>query len=105
MRRALDCYLKKVLRTVNPVKLKNEKQCSFSEEPVKIKEVDKEDDLRQAMEKPAKAKMVTWMRRGATKAMSTMMTKSAKVISRVTPTQSKWRIWDPGRSEAVVLRG
>jgi hypothetical protein len=78
MRRALDCYPKKVLRTVNPVKLKNENQCLFSEEPVKIKEVDKEDDQRQAMEKPAKAKTMTWMRRGATKAISTMMTKSAK---------------------------
>jgi hypothetical protein len=45
------------------------------------------------------------MLRGATKAMSTMKTKSAKAVPRVTPTRSKWRIWNPGRSEAVVLRG
>jgi hypothetical protein len=92
MRRALDYYPKKVLRTINPVKLKNKKQCSPSEEPVKTKDIDKEDDQRQAMEKPVKAKTVTWMRQGATKAMSTIMTKSAKVVPRVIPTRSKWRI-------------
>jgi hypothetical protein len=41
----------------------------------------------------------------ATKAMSTIKAKLAKAVPRVTPTRSKWRIWDPGRSEAVVLRG
>jgi hypothetical protein len=57
------------------------------------------------MKKPAKAKTVTWMLQGgAMKAMSMMMAKSAKVVPRVTPTQSKWRIWDPGRSEALVLK-
>jgi hypothetical protein len=104
MRRALDCYPKKVLRTVNPMKLKNKKQCSFSEEPVKTKDVDKEDYQRQAMEKPAKVKTVTWMLRGATKAMSTRKAKTAKVVPRVTPMRNKWRIWDPGQSEAAVLR-
>jgi hypothetical protein len=105
MRRALDCYLKKVLRMVNLVKLKNEKQCSFNEEPVKTKDVDKKNNQCQAMEKPAKVKTVTWMLQGATKAMSTMTAKTAKVVPRVTPTRSRWRIWDPGRNEAVVLRG
>jgi hypothetical protein len=104
MQHALDCYPKNVLRMVNPVKLKNEKQCSFSEELVKTKDVDKKDDQCQVMEKPVKAKTVTWMLRGATKAMSTMITKSGKAVLRVTLTQSKWRIWDPGRSEADVLR-
>jgi hypothetical protein len=38
--------------------------------------------------------------------MSTRKAKTAKVVPRVTPTQSNWRIWDPGRNEAhVVLRG
>jgi hypothetical protein len=38
--------------------------------------------------------------------MSTMTAETVKAIPRVTPTQSKWRIWDPGRGEAhVVLRG
>jgi hypothetical protein len=105
MRRVLDVYLKNTLRTVNPVKLKNKKQCSPSEEPVKTKDVNKKDDQCQAMEKPAKAKTVTWMIQGATKAMSIRTAKTAKAAPRVTPTQSKWRIWDPGRSKAVVLRG
>jgi hypothetical protein len=106
MRRVLECYPKKILRTVdNPVKMKQEKNCLRIEEPVKVKD-DKEDDERQAMKKPAKAKTVTWMLQGgATKAMLTMMAKSAKAVPRVTPTRSKWRIWNPGRSEAVVLRG
>jgi hypothetical protein len=106
MQHVLDCYPKKVLRTVdNPVKMKQEKNCLLIEEPVKVKD-DKKDDQRQAMEKPAKVKTVTWMlQEGAAKAMSTMMAKSAKLVPRVTPTQSKWRIWDPGRSEVVVLRG
>jgi hypothetical protein len=43
MRRVLDVYLKNTLRTVNPVKLKNKKQCSPSEEPVKTKDVNKKD--------------------------------------------------------------
>jgi hypothetical protein len=107
MGRVLDCYPKKVLRTVdNPVKMKQEKNCLLIEEPVKVKD-DKKDEERQAMEKPAKAKTVTWMLQGgATKSMSTMMAKSAKAVPRVTSTRSKWRVWDPGRSEAhVVLRG
>jgi hypothetical protein len=105
MQYVLNCYSKKALQTVNSVKLKNEKQCSFSKEPVKTKDMDKENDQRQAMEKPAKVKTVTWMLRGATKAMSTIKTKTAKVVPGITPTQSKWRIWDPGRSEVhVVLR-
>jgi hypothetical protein len=32
------------------------------------------------------------------------MAKAAKAVPRVTPTQSKWRIWDPGRSKAIVFR-
>jgi hypothetical protein len=72
---------------------------------MKTEDDKKEDDQREAMEKPAKAKTVTWMRQEATKAMSTIMAKSAKAVPMVTPTQSKWRIWDPGRSEVVVLRG
>jgi hypothetical protein len=106
MRCVLDYYSKEALRTVdNPVKMKQEKNCLLVEEPVKVKD-DKKDEERQAMEKPAKAKTVTWMlQEGAAKAMSTMKIKTAKVMPRVTPTQSKWRIWDPGRSEAVVLRG
>jgi hypothetical protein len=77
---------------VNPVKLKNKKQCLPSEEPVKTKEMDKEDDQHQAMEKPAKVKTVIWIRRGAMKAMSTMKTKTVKAVPRVAPTRSKWRI-------------
>jgi hypothetical protein len=106
MRRMLDCYLKQTLQTVNnPVKMKHKKQCLLSKEPVKTKDVNKKDDQCQAMEKPAKAKTVTWMLRGATKVMSTITAKTAKVVPRVTPTRSRWRIWDPGRNEAVVLRG
>jgi hypothetical protein len=106
MRCVLDYYSKEALRTVdNPVKMKQEKNCLLVEEPVKVKD-DKKDEERQAMEKPAKAKTVTWMlQEGAAKAMSTMMAKSAKAVPRATPTRSKWRIWDPGQSEAVVLRG
>jgi hypothetical protein len=106
MRCVLDYYSKEALRTVNnPVKMKHEKQCLLIEEPVQIKD-DKEDDQCQAMEKPIKAKTVTWMLQGTTKAMSTRTTKTAKAVPRVTPTRSKWRIWDPGRCEAhVVLRG
>jgi hypothetical protein len=106
MRRVLDCYPKNPFRTVNnPVKMKHEKQYVLIEELVKTGEADKKDGRHEAMEKPAKAKTVTWMRQGATKAMSTIMTKSAKVVPRVTPTRSKWRIWNPGRNEAFVLRG
>jgi hypothetical protein len=106
MRHVLNCYSKKVLQIVNkPVKMKHKKQCLLSKEPVKTEDVDKEDDQRQAMEKPVKVKTVTWMLQGATKAMPIRKTKTAKVVPGITPTRSKWRIWDPGRSEAVVLRG
>jgi hypothetical protein len=92
MRHVLDCYPKKVLRTVdNPVKMKQEKNCLLIEEPVKVKD-DKKDEEHQAMEKPTKAKTVTWMLRGTTEAMSTRMAKTAKAVPRVTPTRSKWRI-------------
>jgi hypothetical protein len=37
---------------------------------VKTEDDEKEDDQRESMEKPAKLKTVTWMLRGATKAMS-----------------------------------
>jgi hypothetical protein len=57
MRRALDCYPKKVLRTVNPVKLKNKNQCSSSKGPVKIKDVDKKDNQCQAMGEAGEAKV------------------------------------------------
>jgi hypothetical protein len=105
MRRVLDCYPKNPFRTVNnPVKMKHEKQYVLIEELVKTEEADKKDGRHETIEKPAKAKTVTWMRQGAAKAMSTMKAKSAKAVPRVTPTQSKWRIWDPGHSEAVMLR-
>ena len=40
------------------------------------------------------------------KAMSAIKAETTRAMPRVTPTQSKRRIWDPGRSEAhVVLRG
>ncbi|KAK1620523.1 hypothetical protein QYE76_026040 [Lolium multiflorum] len=95
MRRVLDYYPKKEIRTVNnPVKMKRKKKCLFIKEPVKTEDADKEG-RRQAMEKPAKVKSVTWVPGG-----------TAKVMSRKTPARSSWRIWDPGRSEAhVVLRG
>jgi hypothetical protein len=106
MQRVLNCYLKKALWTVNnPVKVKHEKQCLLSEEPVKTEDADKKDGSREAMEKPAKTKTVIWMLQGTTKAMSMITAKTAKVVPRVTPTRSRWRIWDPGRNEAVVLRG
>jgi hypothetical protein len=106
IRRVLDNYPKEVLRTVhNPMKMIYKKQGMFIEESVKTEEADKTDDQRQAMEKPAKVKAVTWMLQRATKAMSTIKAKLAKAVPRITPTRSKWRIWDPGRSKAVVLRG
>jgi hypothetical protein len=107
MRHVLNCYSKKVLQIVNnSVKMKHKKQCLLSEEPVKTEDVDKKDDQRQAMEKPTKEKTVTWMLRGATKAMPIRKTKAAKVVPGITPMRIKWRIWDPGRSDAhVVLRG
>jgi hypothetical protein len=106
IRRVLDNYPKEALQTVhNPMKMIYKKQGMFIKESVKTEEADKMDDQRQAMEKPVKIKTVTWMIRGTTKAMSTRKTKTAKVVPRVTPTRSKWRIWDPGRSEVVVLRG
>jgi hypothetical protein len=78
----------------------------LSEESVKTEDTNKEDDQRQAMEKPTKVKTVTWILRGTTKAVSTRKVRTAKVVPGVTPTQSKWRIWDPGRSEVhVVLKG
>jgi hypothetical protein len=87
------------------IEQERQKQCLHIKKYVKTEADEKEDDQREAMEKPAKAKTMTWMRQGATKAMSTIMAKSAKIVLRVTPTRSKWRIWNPGRSEAVVLRG
>ncbi|KAK1646352.1 hypothetical protein QYE76_064157 [Lolium multiflorum] len=95
MRCVLDNYPKKILRAVNnPVKMKHMKQWLFIKEPVKMEDADKEGQ-RQAMEKPAKIKSVTWVPRGAEKAMP-----------RKTPARSSWRIWDPGRSGVhVVLRG
>jgi hypothetical protein len=98
----LDNYPKEALRTM---KMIYKKQGMFIEESVKTEEADKTDDQRQAMEKPTKLKSVTWVLQGTTKAMSTRKTKTAKAVPRVTPTRSKWRIWDPGRSEAIVLRG
>jgi hypothetical protein len=90
MRHMFDSYLKKALRTVNnPVKMKHKKQCLLRKEPVKTEDVDKKDDQCQAMEKPAKEKTVTWMLRGATKAISTRKTKTMKAVPRVTPTRSK----------------
>ncbi|KAK1661504.1 hypothetical protein QYE76_049663 [Lolium multiflorum] len=96
MRRVLDYYPKKELRTVNnPVKMKRKKKCLFIKVPVKIEDADKEDCQHEAMEKPTKEKSVAWVARGA-----------AKAIPRKTPAGSSWRIWDPGRSEVhVVLRG
>jgi hypothetical protein len=73
----------------------------FIEEQMRI-DADKIDD--QAMEKPTKLKSETWVLRGTTKAMSTTKTKTAKAVPRVTHTRSKWRIWDPGQSEVIVLR-
>jgi hypothetical protein len=96
MRRVLDYYPKKELRTVNnPVKMKHTKQCLFIEKPVKTEDVDKEDCPREALEKPTKVKSVVWVPRGTTTTMSMK-----------TPARNSWRIWDPGGSEAhVVLRG
>jgi hypothetical protein len=95
MRRVLNYYSKKELRTVNnPVKMKHTKQCLFIKEPVKTEDADK-DCRREAQEKPAKVKSVTWVPRGTAKAMPMK-----------TPARNSWRIWDPGGSEAhVVLRG
>ncbi|KAK1670120.1 hypothetical protein QYE76_058279 [Lolium multiflorum] len=95
MRRVLNYYSKKELRTVNnPVKMKHTKQCLFIKEPVKTEDADK-DCQREAQEKPAKVKSVTWVPRGTAKAMPMK-----------TPARNSWRIWDPGGSEAhVVLRG
>jgi hypothetical protein len=95
MRRVLNYYSKKELRTVNnPVKMKHTKQCLFIKEPVKTEDADKEGQ-RQAMEKPTKVKSVAWVPRGAAKAMPKM-----------TPAGSSWRMWDPGQGEVrVVLRG
>jgi hypothetical protein len=106
MRCVFDCYPKEVLRTTNNlVKMKHKMQCLLSEEPVKTEDANKKDGRREATDKPTKLKSVTWVLRGTTKAMSTRTTKMAKEVPRVTPTRSKWHIWDPGRSEAVVLRG
>jgi hypothetical protein len=103
IRRVLECYpIKKFRRINNLVKMKHKKQYMFIEEPMRI-DADKKDD--QAMEKPTKLKSVTWVLRGTAKAMSTRKTKTAKAVPRVTPTRSKWRIWDPGRSEVIVFRG
>jgi hypothetical protein len=82
-----------------------EREYLFTKEEVKAEDADM-DGKRQAMEKPTKVKAVTWKTQGTTKAMLTRTVKTVKAIPRVTPTQSKWRIWDPGRGEAhVVLRG
>jgi hypothetical protein len=95
MRRVLDYYPKKEIRTVNnPKKMKHTKQCLFIKEPVKTEDANTEGQ-RQALEKPTKVKSVPWVPRGVAKAML-----------RKTPTRSSWRIWDPGQGEAyVVLRG
>jgi hypothetical protein len=96
MRRVLDYYPKKIFRVVNnPEKMKHKVQCLFIKKPVKTEDADKEDCRREAQEKPAKVRSVTWVPRGAAKAMP-----------RKTPAGSSWRIWDPGRNEVhVVLRG
>ncbi|KAK1611292.1 hypothetical protein QYE76_034965 [Lolium multiflorum] len=96
MRRVLNYYPKKELRTVNnPVKMKHKKKCLFIKVPVKTEDADKENCRREAMKKPTKVKLVAWVPRGAAKAMP-----------RKTPAGSSWRIWDPGRSGVhVVLRG
>jgi hypothetical protein len=63
MRRVLDYYPKKEIRTVNnPVKMKHTKQCLFIKEPVKTEDADKEG-RRQAIKKPAKVKSVAWVPR------------------------------------------
>jgi hypothetical protein len=70
--------------------MKHEKQYVFIEEMVKTEEdVDKEGDQRQVMKKPTKAKTVTWVLQGATKAMSMVKAKTAKAMPRVTPTHNK----------------
>ncbi|KAK1684089.1 hypothetical protein QYE76_044937 [Lolium multiflorum] len=93
MRRVLDYYPKKVIRTVNnPVKMKHTKQCLFIEEPVKTEDADK-DCRREALEKPAKVRSVTWVPRGAAKAMPMK-----------TPAENSWRIWDPGRDRREYCR-
>ena len=71
------------------------------------KGADKKDCRREAMEKPTRAKTATWVPQETTKALSKMMVEVAKVKPTVTPTQSSWRIWNPGRCrrEHVVLRG
>jgi hypothetical protein len=92
-------------KVVSKRRIEGKTKVTSTDEQVKTEDADK-DGKRQAMEKPAKVKLVTWKTQRATKAMSTMMTETVKAIPRVTPTHSKWRIWDPGRSEAhVVLRG
>ena len=92
MRGVLDYYPKEILRMVkNSVTINYKRQWLFIKEPMKtedadIKDADK-DCRREAMEKPTKAKSVTWgMTPGAAKAMP-----------RMTPARSSWRIWDPGR--------
>ena len=71
-----------------------------------FEDVDKKDCCRQSVDESAKVKSMSWMPRGATKAMSMMKAKMAKVMSRVTLTRSNRRIWDPEGKEAhVVLKG
>ena len=85
-------YSSKVNYFVKPGKLKEN---VFAEELAKTEDADKEDGQREAMEKPAKVMSVTWMLRGA-----------AKALPRMSLARSSWRIWDPGRGEVhVVLTG
>ena len=68
--------------------------------------MDKKDRHRQREDQSTNATSMSWMSARATKVMSMMMVEAAKVMSRVSPTQSNWRIWDPATYEAhVVLRG
>jgi hypothetical protein len=99
---SFDNYFDKV---VSKRRIEGKTKVTSTDEQVKTEDADK-DGKRQAMEKPAKVKSVTWKTQRAAKAMSMMMAKTVKAIPRVTPTRSNWRIWDPGRRKAhVVLRG
>ena len=96
---------KVIIPEMKPIKY-TEDCFKSTEENVMFEDVDKKDYCRQSVDESTKAKSMSWMPRETTKAMSAIKAEATRAMPRVAPTQSKRRIWDPGRSEAhVVLRG
>ena len=92
---------KVIIPEMKPIKY-TENCFKSTETKVMFEDVDKKDCCRQSVDESTKVRSMSWMPRGATKAMPLIKTEAAKAIPRVTATRSNWRIWDPGGRETHV---